>query len=159
MSIFSRDKTDEDNRASEVTTTAQPQSKTAIAARSLSSSHLAQITLLASDLTINGDITSKGEIHIDGKVEGDIRCAAVTINEGGQVTGSVVSEEAMIGGLVLGTVRSLKVTLRSTAHVEGDVIHNAIGMEQGAYFDGTSRRSENPIEKSPHGGPTTSSVK
>ena len=35
--------------------------------------------------------------------------------------------------------------LQSTAHVEGEVLHKDLAMEQEAYFEGESRRSEDPL--------------
>jgi cytoskeletal protein CcmA (bactofilin family) len=35
--------------------------------------------------------------------------------------------------------------LQSTAHVEGDLLHQDLAMEQGAYFQGESRRAEDPL--------------
>jgi cytoskeletal protein CcmA (bactofilin family) len=45
----------------------------------------------------------------------------------------------------MGSVRGLRVSLQSTSHVEGDVYHQALVIEQGAYFEGKSTRSENPL--------------
>jgi cytoskeletal protein CcmA (bactofilin family) len=35
--------------------------------------------------------------------------------------------------------------LQSTAHVEGDLLHQDLALEQGAYFQGESRRAEDPL--------------
>jgi cytoskeletal protein CcmA (bactofilin family) len=45
----------------------------------------------------------------------------------------------------MGSVRGLRVSLQSTSHVEGDVYHQALVMEQGAVFEGTSIRSDDPL--------------
>ena len=36
----------------------------------------------------------------------------------------------------------------STSHVEGDLTHQSLAMEQGAHFEGKSRRSEDPLSTS-----------
>jgi cytoskeletal protein CcmA (bactofilin family) len=38
--------------------------------------------------------------------------------------------------------------LQATSHVEGDVIHKTLTIEQGAYFEGKSRRAEDPLSQS-----------
>jgi cytoskeletal protein CcmA (bactofilin family) len=44
----------------------------------------------------------------------------------------------------MGSVRGKKVVLQSSSHVEGDIYHTALAIEQGAFFEGKSRRSEDP---------------
>ena len=47
-----------------------------------------------------------------------------------------------------GTIRSKKVTLTSSAKVEGDIIHNTIAIETGAHFEGSIEKTDNPLLKS-----------
>ena len=49
----------------------------------------------------------------------------------------------------MGSVRGLRVSLQSASHVEGDVYHQALVMEQGAFFEGRSRRADNPMADPP----------
>jgi cytoskeletal protein CcmA (bactofilin family) len=37
------------------------------------------------------------------------------------------------------------VTLQAQSHVEGDIFHQSLAIEQGAYFEGKSRRSDDPL--------------
>ena len=53
------------------------------------------------------------------------------------------SEASTIGEDRLSARR--RVMLQSTAHVEGDLLHQDLAMEQGAYFQGESRRAEDPL--------------
>mgnify|MGYP006273239385 CR=1 FL=1 len=41
-------------------------------------------------------------------------------------------------------MRGKKVHLQPSARVDGDIYHNTIAIEQGAYFEGKSRRVEDP---------------
>jgi cytoskeletal protein CcmA (bactofilin family) len=45
------------------------------------------------------------------------------------------------------------VTFQGASHVEGDVYHRKLAIEQGAYFEGKSRRSDDPmaVPRSPNG--------
>jgi cytoskeletal protein CcmA (bactofilin family) len=36
------------------------------------------------------------------------------------------------------------VTFQTASRIEGEVYHRKLAIEQGAYFEGKSRRSENP---------------
>ena len=103
------------------------------------------ISILGPDLTVDGDLISKGELRVDGDVQGDIKGVRVVIGETARVTGGVVAEDVVILGHVMGSVRGLRVSLQSASHVEGDVYHQALVMEQGAFFEGTSRSADNPL--------------
>jgi cytoskeletal protein CcmA (bactofilin family) len=107
------------------------------------------MSIIGPDLTINGDLTSKGELRIDGEVQGDINGTRVVIGEHAHITGGVVAEDIVILGHVMGSVRGLRVSLLSTSRVEGDVRHQALVMEQGAFFEGKSTRSDDPLADPP----------
>jgi cytoskeletal protein CcmA (bactofilin family) len=94
---------------------------------------------IAEDLVITGNVTSKGEIHLDGQVRGDIHCLSLVVSEKSQIEGNVVAEEIAIRGSIIGSVRALRVALHHQCHVEGDLFHHSLTIAQGAYFDGEAR--------------------
>lgn len=102
-------------------------------------------SVIGPDLIITGNLTSKGEMQIDGEVQGDIRATNLIIGERARITGTIVADEAIIRGQVMGSIRSKRVMLQSSSHVEGDVYHQTLAIEQGAYFEGKSRRNEDPM--------------
>jgi cytoskeletal protein CcmA (bactofilin family) len=102
-------------------------------------------SVIGEDLTVTGNVISKGEVQVDGEIQGDVHCASLVVGEKATITGSVVAEDVIVRGRVLGSVRSQRVTLQSTSHVEGDIHHQSLAIEQGAYFEGKSRRSDNPM--------------
>jgi cytoskeletal protein CcmA (bactofilin family) len=104
-------------------------------------------SIIGEDLTIIGNIASKGEIQIDGEIQGDIRCSSLLLSDKAQVTGSVVAEDIVVRGHVVGSIRGLRITLQAPSHVEGDIFHQSLAIEQGAYFEGKSRRSDNPLDE------------
>jgi cytoskeletal protein CcmA (bactofilin family) len=112
-------------------------------------------SIIGEDLTIIGNVTSKGEIQVDGEIQGDIHCGSLLLGDKSQVQGSVIAEDVVVRGKVVGSVRGLRVTLQAQSHVEGDIFHQSLAIEQGAYFEGKSRRSDDPMAevKSPGGRP------
>ena len=102
-------------------------------------------SIISSDLVVKGTLVSTGDIQIDGRVEGDVRSAALVIGDNAHIEGEVMAEEATIRGHVVGRIRARKVQLCTTAHVEGDILHEALAVETGAYFQGNCRHSENPL--------------
>ena len=99
------------------------------------------MSVIGPDLIITGNLVSKGQVQIDGKIEGDIHGSHVIVGESANVTGGIVAEEVVIRGHVMGSVRSKRVMLQATSQVDGDIYHNALSIEQGAMFEGRSRRT------------------
>lgn len=101
-------------------------------------------SMIGPDLSIVGNLVSKGEVHIDGEVQGDIHGTNVLIGEQARITGGVVADDVVVRGQVMGSIRGKKVALQSTSHVEGDILHASLAIEQGAFFEGKSRRADDP---------------
>ena len=101
---------------------------------------------IGEDLKITGNVSSKGEIHLDGEVNGDVSCVALVLGESGKLEGNVIAEDVVIRGRLIGSIRALRVTLQAMCHVEGDVYHQSIALEQGAFFEGRSSRTEDPMQ-------------
>ncbi len=107
-------------------------------------------SIFAGDISITGNIQSAGEIQVDGKIEGDINCTSLIIGENANVSGGVIAEDVVVRGKVNGSIRGVRVTLEATSEVEGDVYHKTLAIEQGAYFEGKSRRQDDPIGSAPN---------
>src|SRR5512132_3909827 len=94
------------------------------------------VSTIGEGLTITGNVTSKGALHLDGRVQGDVHCVALVLGENAQLEGNVTAEEVMVRGRLIGSVRALRVMLQSTAHVEGNLFHKSLALEQGTHFEG-----------------------
>lgn len=101
----------------------------------------ASASVIGPDLTITGNLISKGEVQVDGIVEGDIHGSHVVVGETATISGGIIAEEVVIRGHVVGSVRSKRVMLQATSQVEGDIYHQSLSIEQGAMFEGKSRRT------------------
>ncbi|MBB4267405.1 bactofilin family protein [Roseospira visakhapatnamensis] len=97
-------------------------------------------SIVSADLTVTGDLVSAGEIQIDGRVEGDIKCASLIIGISGAVTGEVSAQTVRMHGSVSGQVIAKSVFLASTARMVGDVTHESLAIEPGAFMEGHCRR-------------------
>ena len=67
-------------------------------------------TIISADLRVDGDITSEGEIQIDGVVDGDVRGARLSIGQGGTIKGSVTADRVLVRGRVTGQIKARMVT-------------------------------------------------
>ena len=99
---------------------------------------------IGADLTIIGNLISKGEVHIDGEVQGDLHAANLIVGESARITGGIVADEVIVRGTVMGSIRGKRVVLQSSSKVEGDIFHSQLAIEQGAFFEGKSRRMDDP---------------
>jgi cytoskeletal protein CcmA (bactofilin family) len=96
-------------------------------------------------LTINGNLQSEGDVQVDGQIEVDIRCAHLTVGRDALVNGNITAEEVVVRGKVMGCIRANRVILQDCAHVESEVFHKKLSIEEGACFEGRSRRYEDPL--------------
>lgn len=101
----------------------------------------AAMSVIGPDLIITGNLVSKGEVQVDGVVDGDIHGSHVIVGESANISGGIVAEEVVIRGHVNGSIRGKRVMLQASSQVEGDIFHNALSIEQGAMFEGKSRRT------------------
>ncbi len=97
-------------------------------------------SILSTGMQVTGDIVSDGEVQIDGVLSGDIHCAKLTIGETGRINGSVVADDCLVHGEVVGQIKADAVTLSRSSRVEGDVLHDMLAIEPGARLDGHCRR-------------------
>jgi len=99
---------------------------------------------IGSDLVILGNLISNGEVHVDGEVQGDLHGASIVIGETSRITGGIVADDVIVRGTVMGSIRGKRVVLQSSSRVEGDIFHSQLAIEQGAFFEGKSRRMDDP---------------
>ena len=111
-------------------------------------------SIIGEDLVITGNVSSKGEIQVDGEIQGDIHCGSLLLGDKSTVTGEVVAEDVVVRGKVIGKIRGLRVSLQAQSRVEGDIFHQSLAIEQGAYFEGKSRRDDDPLSGSKSGAPS-----
>jgi len=93
-------------------------------------------SVLGADTSIKGDITATADLHVDGRVEGDIVCATLVQGESSEVVGGIRAECARLAGLVRGSVSARDLVVLKTARIHGDVRYDTLTIEQGALVDG-----------------------
>ena len=93
-------------------------------------------SVLGHDIAIDGDLKAIADLHLDGKVAGDISCAALIQGEGSEVLGMVVAESARVAGKIKGSITAGTLTILKTARIEGDVTYGVLTIEEGAQVDG-----------------------
>ena len=114
-------------------------------------------SVIGSDVTITGDISATVDLHIDGKVEGDIKCASLVQGDASRISGAVVADSARLSGTVEGSITAKELVILKTAKIHGDVHYDALTIEQGAQVDG--RFAPNSAKPKPAAAPAPEAVK
>ncbi|MFO1239191.1 MAG: polymer-forming cytoskeletal protein [Sphingomonadaceae bacterium] len=106
------------------------------------------LSFIGSEVTITGNISGKGDLHLDGSVEGDIHCASLILGSGGRIKGNISAETATLGGTVGGTVSARTMIIEKTARISGDLSYESVSIETGALVDGrlTQRSGEGQLK-------------
>ena len=101
-------------------------------------------SVIGNDLTILGQglkIIGRCVLQIDGDLSSNVQATEVIVGEKGKVTGMVAGQQVTVQGTVAGSICAKSVTLQATSDVEGDLHHMSLSVEQGARFEGRSRRA------------------
>ncbi|MFL0352917.1 polymer-forming cytoskeletal protein [Xanthomarina sp. GH4-25] len=88
---------------------------------------------------IVGDLTSEGDLRIDGTIEGNLKTPGkVVVGKTGYVKGTLSGTDAYFEGKFSGKLSlSGTLSLKSTAHIEGEVVLGKLEVEPGATFNVT----------------------
>jgi len=94
---------------------------------------------IAQGTKITGDFNSEGDFRIDGTIEGNVKTSGkVVVGKSGFIKGTLQGTDAYFEGKFSGKLAlSGILTLKSTAHIEGEVIVGKLAVEPGASFNVT----------------------
>lgn len=95
-------------------------------------------SLIGGGTTMKGDITSNGDLRIDGTLVGNINCTAkVIIGANGNVQGDINGQQADILGKVTGTIKVKDLLqLKGGCTVNGNLQAAKLQIEPTANFNG-----------------------
>lgn len=107
----------------------------------------AGLSVIGPDVRIVGDIITKGEMQIDGEVEGDIACQILVVGEGARIHGAVTADKVRVHGELTGRIDAETVVIAKSARVVGDVTHQSLEIEAGAHLEGHIARKDSTAPK------------
>jgi cytoskeletal protein CcmA (bactofilin family) len=95
-------------------------------------------SIIASDMTVIGDLETEGVVRVEGRVRGTVRAGTqVLVAAGAVIEGDLHAQEAVIAGQVSGAIHAReRVELQATALVAGDVLTPRISIIEGARITG-----------------------
>lgn len=98
-------------------------------------------SIIASDMTIIGDLETSGVVRIEGRIKGAVRASGqVLVTLGAVIEGDLHTQEAVIAGQVHGAIHATeRVELQATAEVAGDIFTPRIAIVEGGKVSGEVR--------------------
>ncbi len=110
--------------------------------RGANSSMGSTFSVFGSDIAVTGNVTASVDLHLDGRIEGDLTCANLVQGTDSHIKGAVVAESAKLAGTIEGSINARDLIIHATARITGDVTYENLTIEQGSQVDGrfTHRR-------------------
>ncbi|MFN3626123.1 MAG: polymer-forming cytoskeletal protein [Hyphomicrobium sp.] len=109
-------------------------------------------SVIGKDMSIEGQaitVRCKGALRVNGAITADLHCNELVVGEEAIVNGSIAADTVRVFGRVQGAILGANVTLHPSAQVDGDIHAQSLTIEQGASFDGRSRKVANAAEVAP----------
>ena len=100
-------------------------------------------SVIGNDLSIEGDtitIRCKGSLKILGNIQADLHSKRLEVGKEAVISGAIAADNIDVFGRVQGSILGARVVLHAGAEVEGDIMSQLLSVEEGANFDGRSRR-------------------
>jgi cytoskeletal protein CcmA (bactofilin family) len=95
-----------------------------------------RLSFIGTEVIVSGDLASDAQFQIDGRIDGNVRCASLSQGADGIIAGNIFAEEVRLAGTVEGTVAAGTVVIEATARILGDVAYDTISIEAGATIEG-----------------------
>ena len=91
-----------------------------------------KISILLSDVSIEGEVVEKDKIIIDAKISGDIKAEDIITHSKSNILGNIKSKFASLGGKLKGNVNSEQISIKKTADIEGVLNQKTLSIQEGA---------------------------
>lgn len=98
------------------------------------------LSFFGPEVVVNGDVATTANLHVDGRIDGHVRCAQLCQGTSGIIAGDIVADEARLAGTVEGTVDARTLVVEASARITGDVSYDTISIAAGAQIDGRLAR-------------------
>ena len=91
-----------------------------------------KISMLLSDVSVEGNLLEKEKIILDAKVRGNIEANDLDTHSNSIINGNIKSKNVSIGGKLKGNINSDKINIKKTAEIEGSLNQKTLLIEEGA---------------------------
>ncbi|MDO5692171.1 MAG: polymer-forming cytoskeletal protein [Pseudomonadota bacterium] len=95
-------------------------------------------TIIADQCTLEGDLTTKNSIKVDGRIQGTLRAEGrAIIGETGSVKGDVHAADLLVLGRLEGNVHAQRLHLQASAQIHGNIEAETLQVDPGARYQGS----------------------
>lgn len=103
------------------------------------------LNIIGNGTDITGDLSSNGDIRIDGILKGNlVTQAKFVLGQTGKIKGEIKCKNAEISGVIEGVLNVEELlVLKSTAQFHGDIFTRKLLIEVGAVFSGNCNMGGN----------------
>ena len=104
-------------------------------------------TIIGEGVVIEGKISGKGNLIIEGSMKGDVELEenSITVGPNGRIEGEITALDAVISGQVSGKINA-RGTVNIAQHADfcGEIKAKSIAIDDGAFFKGTIEMDRDP---------------
>ena len=140
--MFSKSKTTPDSESG-------PSLPSVVPAKMATGARHTTFSILGSDVVVTGNVAASVDLHVDGKIDGDLKCANLVQGEASEIKGAVIADTAKIAGLLDGSFEAMTLIVQATARITGDVTYETITSENGGKVEGKLSHRRAGAVKSP----------
>jgi cytoskeletal protein CcmA (bactofilin family) len=96
----------------------------------------AQMSVIGADILVTGNIEAEVDLHIMGRVQGDVRCATLILGENSAVNGKIEAERVRVSGTVEGAIETIDLAVEGCARVKGEITYSRLRIGNGGIVEG-----------------------
>ncbi len=106
-------------------------------------------SLIGENIKIIGKIEGKGNLRIDGIIEGDLDYDGnIVIGEDGKIYGNIKAKDVSLAGTVEGNINSkTKLVILPTGKLLGDLVTSSFIVHENAIFEGNCKMINDKVTK------------
>ena len=106
-------------------------------------------SVILRDTKLQGNITQRDSITIDGELIGDINKAEeIIVSENGKIKGNILADRNIeVLGRVVGDLTSDRIHLGSNSKIKGKLFHKSLVVDEGAQLE-ISASTKNKVNNS-----------
>jgi len=93
-------------------------------------------SVISEETVLTGNIKTPGALHIEGKVNGDLEVASLTIGPSGIFEGNVNCSNLNIRGRFSGKSECRELVVASSAQIDADITYHELTLQRGASLKG-----------------------
>ena len=94
------------------------------------------ISVIGAEILITGNIEAEVDLHIEGRVVGDVRCATLILGERSSVAGNIYAQRVRVSGQVEGSIETVDLAIEAGATVRGDITYSRLRIANGGIVSG-----------------------